>query len=141
MEILDVSAIVNLAIQGGERVVDLVKGLVTLELAFYESGNGVWKLCSLKHKMTREQATTLIETVSNLLAMMKTPSYDELLPGEILQLAFDEKRTYYDTTYTQAGKAKGLSLVTNDRHLAAAAAHHIRTKSSHELQPDLNWRG
>jgi len=131
---LDASAIVNVAVQSGEEAVNLVKGHATLDLMFYECGNAVWKLCLLKKKIALEEARSLIEIISRLIAKMRTLPFEELKPAEVMKLALDERLSYYDAAYIYAAKSRSLILVTDDTQLAKAASKYVKTKNSRELQ-------
>lgn len=134
MELLDASAIINLAIQSGEEAADFLRARATLDLAFYESGNAVWKLCAVQKKMAYEQAKSLVETIARLIAKMQTVPFVELRPSEVMTFALDERLSYYDAAYVFVGKSRNLVLVTDDDRLAKAASKHIQTMNSRQFR-------
>jgi len=112
MSLFDSSAIINLC---GERKIDgLLKGK-TLNLAFYEVGNAVWRQVHIQKAITREEGDTVLDSLMGVMERMGKIGVEK--PLEVLKIAIGENLTYYDASYLQAAIENGLTLVTDDEKL------------------------
>lgn len=128
MNLFDSSAIINLC--GEKRIDKLFEGW-TLNLAFYELGNAVWKQTYIHRAITPEEASKLLDTLTEVFINMKKPEKENGL--ETLKIAVREGLTYYDAAYIQAAVENKLTLVTDDEMLYRVAKKFVKTMKSNEL--------
>jgi predicted nucleic acid-binding protein len=119
--LFDASAIVNLAINGGSKVVGNLGEGSALGLTFYEVGNSVWKLRNLLKKLSRDEAKSLLVVSLQLMGRLDIVEFDIADAVQIENIASEKKITFYDSAYLYAAKKNKLSLVTDDNRLAKAA--------------------
>lgn len=128
MNLLDSSAIITLC---GENRVDKILGGWTLNLAFYELGNAVWKQVCLYEKIRVDEANKVLDTLIEVFRKMKKPATEDALG--ILKIALKEHLTYYDASYIHAAIKNGFTLVTDDDKLLKKAKQYTKTISSQQL--------
>ena len=97
--LFDASAIVNLLISQGGRIIDIVTGNWTLDLTVYEVGNAVWKLNTIKSKITSAEADNLLRNLLDIVAdRIRLISSSEIDHLSTIRIAREEKLSYYDAT-------------------------------------------
>lgn len=117
--VFDASSILSLTRELGERVIDVVKGNLTADLALYEIGNALWKECSLFQRLSVEGSVKTLKLISGLLGLMKVVDVrSSHLSIEVLVNALNLKITYYDAAYFTLAKKAEAILITNDERLA-----------------------
>ncbi len=118
MYLLDSNAIIITLKRLLENSVKALDGKATLNLAYYEIGNVIWKECTLEGSISPREAVSRAEDTSRILGIMKieeTGSTEGM--GEAMRIAIEQKLTFYDAAYLQAAKNEGYTLVTEDREL------------------------
>jgi len=128
MKLFDSSAIINLC---GEKKTDKLLNGWTLNLAFYELGNAVWKQVYLHKKITVNEANTLLDTLTEIFRKLRKPETEDAL--ETLKIAVKESLTYYDASYINTAIENGLTLVTDDEQLYKISKKYVKTTTSNEL--------
>jgi len=128
MNLLDPSAIINLC---GEKKIDKLLEGWTLNLAFYELGNAVWKQVHIHKTITSDEANTILSLLTEIFKKLKKPETEEAL--EILKIAIKESLTYYDASYIHAAMENSLTLVTDDKQLYTTSSKYIKTVTSDKL--------
>ncbi|MEM2841740.1 MAG: type II toxin-antitoxin system VapC family toxin [Thermoproteota archaeon] len=128
MSLFDSSAIINLC--GEKRISKLLEGW-TLNLAFYELGNAVWRQVYIHKAITPEEANTLLDALTEVFMNLKKPEKENSL--EILKIAAREGLTYYDAAYIQAAIENKLTLVTDYEQLLRVGEKFVETIKSSEL--------
>lgn len=128
MNLFDSSAIINLC--GERRINQLLEGW-TLNLAFYELGNAVWKQLYLYNAINTMEANTILDSLTEVFMKLKKPEKENSL--EILKIAVKEGLTYYDAAYIQAAIENELTLVTDDEQLYRACKKYVKAVTSDEL--------
>jgi len=128
MKIFDSSAIISIC---GERKIDKLLGGWTLNLAFYELGNAVWKQVFLHKTITIDEANTVLDPLTEVFTKLKKPKTEDAL--DILKIAVKETLTYYDAAYIQAAVKNNLTLVTDDEKLLETGKKYIETITSKQL--------
>ena len=128
MNLLDPSAIINLC--GKKKIDKLLEGW-TLNLAFYELGNAVWKQVHIHKTITTDEANTILSLLTEIFKKLKKPETEEAL--ETLKIATKESLTYYDASYIHAAMENGLTLVTDDKQLYTTSNKYIKTVTSDKL--------
>ena len=128
MNLFDPSAIINIC---GEKKIDKLLEGWTLNLAFYELGNAVWKQVHIHKTITSDEANTVLSLLTEIFRKLKKPEIEEAL--EILKIAIKESLTYYDASYIHAAIENGLTLVTDDKQLHTISSKYIKTITSDEI--------
>ncbi|MBS7645410.1 MAG: type II toxin-antitoxin system VapC family toxin [Candidatus Bathyarchaeia archaeon] len=128
MSLFDPSAIINLC---GEKRLDRLLGGWTLNLAFYELGNAVWKQTHLHKAVKPEDAYIVLESLIEVFKRLKKPEAEDAL--RTLRLSLDEGITYYDASYIQAAIDNDLTLVTDDLQLHGIGRKYVKTVASSEI--------
>jgi predicted nucleic acid-binding protein len=121
--LFDASSIINLVKRGITRV--FADG-ATLDLAFYESLNTVWKEHFLLKKISIETAIKLAEIITTIFNNIKLYTIKDL-NTEILKLALKESLTIYDTSYLYTALKNNLILVSDDNKLREKSSKYIKT--------------
>jgi len=133
--ILDSSAIAITIKRLKEKAVKVLDGKKTLDLSHYELGNMIWKECSLRGQIGREEALCEAEDLAKILKLtdMERIESDEDFRGA-MKIAIDLKLTFYDASYLQIAKSKSLTLVTEDKELSEKAKKaNIKTITVYDL--------
>jgi len=128
MNLFDASAIINLF--GEKKLEKLLEGW-TLNLAFYEIGNAIWKQTYIYNTITPNEARTILDPLTEIFLKLKKPKKENAL--EILEIAIKEKITFYDSSYIQAALENNLTLVTDDKQLYQKSKKYVKTITSDEL--------
>jgi len=128
MNLFDASAIINLCAE--KKLNKLLEGW-TLNLAFYEMGNAVWKQVHIYKTVRSDEANTVLDCLIEVFTRLKKPKTENAL--EILKIAIKEGLTYYDASYIQAAVNNGLTLVTDDEQLCKTGRKYVKTITSNEL--------
>ncbi|PSN90795.1 PIN domain nuclease [Candidatus Marsarchaeota G2 archaeon OSP_D] len=103
--VVDTSAIINLTEKLSDEVIDVFKESMTVDLAYYEIGNFLWKVGK----------THLLEDFINILKFLKIESIG--LSDEVLTFAMEERITYYDAAYLFLSRKYNLTLISDDQDL------------------------
>ena len=92
----------------------------TVALARYEVLNVIWKHSYLGKTIDGRTAGVLVESLVNVLSEMEVHSINRV-EADVLEHAVKTGLTIYDAAYLYTAKSKGLTIVTEDKHLAEAA--------------------
>jgi len=129
MYLFDASSIVNLVKRGLARI--FIRG-VTLDLAFYEALNAIWKEHVLLERIDGETALEYAVIIARVFQALERLDIRDCWE-DVLRLAFSEGLTVYDAAYLHIAARRGLTLVTDDQVLAEKASKYVRVLSSSEL--------
>lgn len=128
MSLFDSSAIINLC---GEGEIDKLFGGFTLNLAFYELGNAVWKHVYIHKTITMDEANIVLDSLIEVFKRLKKLEVEDAL--EILKIAVKEGLTYYDASYIYTAMKNNLTLVTDDQQLYEISKKYVKTITSKEI--------
>jgi predicted nucleic acid-binding protein len=128
MNLFDSSSIIVLC---GEKKLDKLLEGWTINLAYYELGNAVWKQFSIHKKITKSEAEKVLDTLTEAFKRLKKPKNEDAL--ETLRIATEENLTFYDASYIQAAIKNGLTLVTDDEKLLKKAKKYTKAITSQQL--------
>ncbi len=131
--LFDASAITNLIIARGSKALAKTRGNFALDLTGYEIGNTIWRLCLLEKKIAPADASELLRSAVDLIALLRQIRLDDLDPARILDIAVSKRITFYDASYVAAAEAKRLTVVTDDEGLARVAREYVPTQRSVEI--------
>jgi predicted nucleic acid-binding protein len=126
--LFDSSSIINLCAK--KQIEELLNGW-TLNLAFYELGNAVWKQVHLHKALTPEEGSGALDALTEVLRKMREAPIEDA--SAILNIAVREGLTFYDASYIHATIKNGATLVTDDEKLRSTASKHVETITSEEL--------
>lgn len=136
MKILfDASAIMVITKNHPEEAVAQLKDNHLLDLTIYELGNTIWKINRLLNNPDKRTALESMEQVYELTALMKThAAQDRQTHIAIMENAFQNNLTYYDSAYLTTAQREKYTLVTEDKQLQKAAnATNINAMDTDEL--------
>ena len=129
MKILfDSSAIINLC---SKRETNKLLENCTLNLAFYEVGNAIWKQACLHKTLTIDEGNIALDALIEVLKRMRKIPIED--PLGTLKIAVEERLTYYDAAYLNVAIKNDKTLVTNDESLYTTAKKYVKTLTSDEL--------
>ena len=126
--LFDSSSIINLC---SERKIERLLEGCTLNLAFYELGNAVWKQVHLHKALTQEEGSEALAALTEVYGQMRELQVEDA--SSILKIAVEEGLTYYDASYIHAAIKNDAVLVTDDKKLQTAASKYVETATSDEL--------
>ena len=120
--LFDASAILNLVRRLGERSLKILRGNYILTLTIYEIGNALWRETKLLKKLTADEAEEIMRAIITLTKFMQVIALED--PVEVLRTSNEIETTFYDAAYVVTALRKGLTLVTDDKRLAAKIERH-----------------
>ncbi len=95
----------------------LSKGIATLDLAYAEITNTLWKHILLLRRIPREEAKYRTKIIRQLLSKTSTIYTCEELLEETIEIAIHHNITIYDALYLSLAKKLNTKLVTTDKAL------------------------
>ena len=121
-KLFDTSAIMLLTKNHPHEAPILLKQEHLLDLTLYELGNTIWKINKLYKKPNKNTALESLEQVYCLTALMnKHEIKNKQAYISIMDNAFQNNLTYYDSAYLTTAQQHKLTLVTEDKQLEKAA--------------------
>jgi len=126
--LLDANAFLDLI----KRRKTLIKGQYILDLTMYEVSNAIWKEVVLFKTLTKDEAVTLMNEITNIVQKLNIIRIQDDL-DKIMEIAIKERLTFYDAAYLYFAKKYQLILVTNDKKLYNAAKDKIKVLRSDEI--------
>jgi predicted nucleic acid-binding protein len=137
--LLDASSLILLIKKADVKTtIECLQDSLILDLTFYEVGNAVWKEGVLLKYLTPEEAKrigTIAQTVLAKIGMVTNIDGDF---QKILEIAQNEKLSFYDSSYVFFAKQRGLFLVTEDKKLEMKAKKHVAVRTITTLFPKEN---
>ncbi len=109
--------------------VECLRDSLILDLTFYEIGNAVWKESALLKFLTPEEAKRLGTIAQTILAKIDQVTNEGEDFQKILEIAQDEKLSFYDSSYVFFAKQRGLPLFTEDKKLEMKAKKHVAVRT------------
>lgn len=113
-----------------DKVFDIVKDQYTIDLAYYEIGNFLWKNY-VRKIFTKEEIERYLETFRNLLDKMHVLNIE--LINEVLELSVKLRLTYYNASYLYAALKTNAVLVTEDLELYEKAKSLVKVSKISEI--------
>ena len=120
--LFDASAIIIVAKNHPDKAQPVLEGEYLLDLTSYEVGNALWKINKLIDKTDKSMALEAINQASPLLAQMEVLKVDGEELGSVMEVAYESGLSFYDSSYLQVARSKGLTLVTEDTNLLRSAS-------------------
>jgi len=119
--LFDANAIYRLIREFPENAPDILAEGSTIDLAYYELGNALWKECLLLKRISSEEAKKSVDFLYAILERMQVVTAASSEGTTVLDTALKSRVTFYDSAYLTEAKKSGKSLVTDDSKLAKAA--------------------
>ena len=126
--LIDASALLDLM----RRRKEVVLNQCILDLTVYEIGNAIWKEAYFFKTLMKGEALDFMKNFANITVKMRVISIHNDLE-EIMNIAIEEKLTFYDAAYLYFAAKNKLTLVTNDKKLYKAAKNKIRVVEGSSL--------
>ena len=126
--LIDASALLDLM----RRRKEVVLNQCILDLTVYEIGNAIWKEAYFFKTLMKGEALDFMKNFANITVKMRVISIHNDLE-EIMNIAIEEKLTFYDAAYLYFAAKNKLTLVTNDKKLYKAARNKIRVVEGSSL--------
>ncbi|MDW8033981.1 MAG: type II toxin-antitoxin system VapC family toxin [Nitrososphaerota archaeon] len=118
-----------------ETLLYKLNDLATLDLAFYEIGNALWKHVSIRNIVGKEEIESVISAVRKVFLSdnFTKISWRDLDCFTIFDMAVSNKITFYDASYLVTSITFKMPLVTEDEPLKKAAVKHVQVMSWRKL--------
>jgi len=128
--LLDASSLMLIIKKADPKLtVECLQDALILDLTFYEVGNAVWKESTLLKFLTTEQAKRIGTIAQIILSKIDQAANEGEDFQKILEIAQDEKLSFYDSSYLFFAKQRGLTLVTDDKKLEMKAKNHVDVRT------------
>ncbi len=112
-----------------QATVECLKDSMVLDLTYYEVGNAIWKESILTKFLTPKDSTAIGNAAQTILSKIERIISETASFQKILEIAKNEKLSYYDSGYVFFAKERGLTLVTEDKELKAKARKYVDVQS------------
>ena len=124
--LLDASAFMFLIKKSNAKsVIECLQDSIVLDLTYYEVGNAIWKESTLTKFLTPEDSKTLEKVAQTILMKTDRITIEAAVFQKILEIAKNEKLSFYDSSYIYFAKEKDLKLITEDKQLKAKAQKYV----------------
>ncbi|WP_232085479.1 type II toxin-antitoxin system VapC family toxin [Conexivisphaera calida] len=127
--VFDASSILNLTKRGLAKI--FMNGS-TLNLAYYESLNAVWKEFALLKRIDEETALEYVRVLDMVFEALEKEDI-EGYEMDIFRLASNEGLTVYDASYLFLAIRRRSTLVTDDDELQDKASKYVKVMSSAQI--------
>ena len=130
--VFDSCSLLNLTRALADGVIDVLKGNITVSLAYYEIGNALWKECNLYRRVSVEEVVKTLRFMYSMLGLMKVIHIEDVsFSINTFFMANKLNITYYDAAYLNVAKELDKVLVTDDKRLREIAEKiNVKTLSS-----------
>ncbi len=127
--LFDASSIFALLEKGSpEKLLDNV----TVNLAFYELGNVLWKEAHIFENISPSEMWDLQRYINNMLKLMQIISVEEI-KEKVLDLSLENNITFYDASYVHPAVTNGWTFVTEDKELREKVKTEVKTLTAKQL--------
>ena len=132
--LFDSNVIYKLIRETPDSALDKLMEGTTINLAYYELGNALWRECRFLKRISIEEAEKSLSLMYLMLARMQVAQVNCEKGNEILETAHKFNLTFYDSAYLVEAKRSSKILVTDDNKLVKAAENiGTETRSSEEI--------
>ena len=132
--LFDANAIYRLIREFPDEALDKLSEGSTINLAYCELGNALWRETFLLKRITKEEAEKSLSFMYAILGRMQVASLDSQGGTSVLDAAGKFNLTFYDSAYLTEAKKSNQTLVTDDKKLIKAAENFgVKTVSSMAL--------
>ena len=132
--LLDASAFMFLIKKSSAQgVIECLQDSIVLDLTYYEVGNAIWKESTLTKFITAEDSKALEKVAQTILMKTDRITIEAVTFQKILEIAKNEKLSFYDSSYIYFAKEKDLKLITEDKQLKAKAQKYVDVQTITKL--------
>lgn len=132
--LLDASAFMILIKKAAVKTtLECLQDSMVLDLTCYEVGNAIWKESTLTKLLTPEQSKALEKVAQTILIKTDRITNEPDNFQAILEIAKNEKLSFYDSSYIHFARKANLKLLTEDKQLKAKAQKHIEVQTTTTL--------
>lgn len=105
---------------------------VTVNLAFFELGNILWKQVHIFENINHSEMRDLQRYINNTLRIMQIISIEEV-KEKVLALAVKKDITFYDASYVYPSVANEWTFVTEDKELRKKVRSEVKTLTADQV--------
>lgn len=105
---------------------------VTVNLAFFELGNILWKEVHIFENISHSEMRDLQRYINNTLRIMQIISIEEV-KEKVLALAVEKDITFYDASYIYPSVANEWTFVTEDKELRKKVRSEVKTLTADQV--------
>lgn len=132
--LFDSNAIYKLIRETPDKALDRLTEGTTINLAYYELGNALWRESLLLKRISIEEAEKSLSLMYSMLSRIKIAEVNGEKGNAILETAYKFNLTFYDAAYLIEAKKNSRILVSDDSKLAKVAENlGVATLSSNAL--------
>jgi predicted nucleic acid-binding protein len=132
--LFDSNAIYKLIRETPDKALDRLTEGTTINLAYYELGNALWRESLLLKRISIEEAEKSLSLMYSMLSRIKIAEVNGEKGNAILETAYKFNLTFYDAAYLIEAKKNSRILVSDDSQLAKVAENlGVATLSSNAL--------
>lgn len=139
--LLDASALLPLITSCGRQLITEAskQNLFTMDLAIYEACNSLWKLSTLLNIITIKDATNIAAAIKDITSygIIQPINHTRLDLSNTLEMAHQQKLTFYDASYIITAKSLEATFVTDDEKLRKIANEHVKTMTYIDFERKL----
>ena len=115
--VFDTSSLMAVLLDQDSPDVDVLFDEHTVELAFYEAGNVLWKATHLQERLGAEDAQRLVDILEDLRRELVVHELSELGTEQVLDTGMAYDITFYDAAHLTCAETLDATLVTEDSEL------------------------
>ena len=123
--VFDTSSLMAVLLDDERPGIDVLFDEHTVELAFYEAGNVLWKAAHLQERFDADETRQLVGILEDLRLELVVHGLSELQTGAVLETASACALTFYDAAYLRCAETLEATLVTEDLELCEAARERV----------------
>ena len=112
-----------------QATIECLQDSMVLDLTCYEVGNAIWKESVLTKFLTPNDSTAIGNAAQTILSKTERITSETGTFQKILEIAKNEKLSFYDSSYVYFAKERGLTLVTEDKELKAKARKYVTVQT------------
>ncbi|MGQ4891171.1 MAG: type II toxin-antitoxin system VapC family toxin [Candidatus Njordarchaeia archaeon] len=111
---------------------NILKGQYVLDLTVYEVGNIIWKMVNIFGSLNKRSAIELSKQINIIISKLNILRIENNMEN-ILEIAVNERLTFYDASYIYFARVNNLILVTNDQKLLKKGEKMVKILKSSEI--------
>jgi len=131
--VFDTSSLMAVLLDDERPGIDMLFDEHTVELAFYEAGNILWKATQLQERLDADETQELVTILEDLRLELVVHGLSALQTRAVLETASACALTFYDAAYLRCAETLEATLVTEDQELREAAGGRVAVCSLDEM--------
>lgn len=113
--------------------IECLRESIVLDLTFYEVGNAIWKEGVLKKSITLNDYKEFERIAQTILGKIDQITIEARTLEGILEIAKNEKLSFYDSSYVYFARENKLDLITEDKELKKKAQSYVKVQTIADL--------